>query len=44
MARSFYAECKRASNRALKEKLGVQLAYPTYRDGLRALFEGGEGR
>ncbi len=44
MARSFYAECKRASNRALRERLGVRLAYPTYREALRALFAAGEGR
>jgi nucleoside-diphosphate-sugar epimerase len=44
IARSFYAECKRASNRAMKEQLGVRLAYPTYREGLRALWEDGEGK
>jgi len=44
MARSFYAENKRASNRKLKQELGVQLAFPTYREGLRALWEAGEGR
>jgi nucleoside-diphosphate-sugar epimerase len=44
MARSFYAENKRASNRKLKEELGIQLAFPTYREGLRALWEAGEGR
>jgi len=37
MARSFYADSKRCSNRALKETLSVTLAYPTYREGLRAL-------
>ena len=42
MAASFYAECKRASNRALKETLGVRLAYPTYREGLAALWRAGE--
>jgi nucleoside-diphosphate-sugar epimerase len=44
MARSFYSECKRVSNRALKEKLGVTLAYPTYREALRALFAAGDGK
>ena len=39
MARSFYAESKRVSNRRLKEELGVTLAYPGYRDGLRAVLE-----
>ncbi|VFU09158.1 NAD-dependent epimerase/dehydratase [Methylocella tundrae] len=44
MTRSFYAENKRASNRKLKEELGVDLAYPTYRVGLEALWEAGKGR
>lgn len=38
MARSFYAECKRTSNALLRGELGVELAYPTYREGLRALL------
>jgi nucleoside-diphosphate-sugar epimerase len=37
MARSFYADNKRVSNRRLKERLGVTLRYPSYRDGLKAL-------
>jgi nucleoside-diphosphate-sugar epimerase len=37
MARSFYAESKRVSNRRIKEELGYRLIYPTYRDGLTAL-------
>jgi len=37
MARSFYADNKRVSNRRLKEALGVRLSYPSYRDGLAAL-------
>jgi nucleoside-diphosphate-sugar epimerase len=37
MARSFYGENKRVSNRALRELLGVTLAYPTYREGLATL-------
>jgi nucleoside-diphosphate-sugar epimerase len=44
MARSFYAANKRVRNRRLKEELGVSLAYPTYREGLRALLATGEGR
>ena len=36
MARSFYAESKRVSNRRIKERLGVRLAFPTYREGLPA--------
>jgi nucleoside-diphosphate-sugar epimerase len=44
MALSFYAESKRVKNAKLKGELGVRLRYPNYRDGLRALFESGEGR
>lgn len=44
MARSFYAESKQCRNDRIKERLGVRLTYPTYREGLRALFEAGEGR
>ena len=38
MARSFYAESKRVSNRRIKEDLGVRLIHPDYRHGLRALL------
>ena len=38
MALSFYADNKRVSNRRIKEELGVNLLYPGYRDGLRALL------
>ena len=44
MARSFWGETKRVSNRRLKRALGVRLLYPTYREGLAALAEAGEGR
>jgi len=44
MAQSFYAENRRVRNDKLKQTLGVRLAYPTYRDGLRALSSAGEGR
>ena len=37
MARSFYSENKRVSNKRLREVLGVELAYPTYREGIGAL-------
>ncbi|MDR0252202.1 MAG: NAD(P)-dependent oxidoreductase [Brucellaceae bacterium] len=42
MARSFYQECKRASNAALKAT-GYQLLYPDYRTGLEKLLQSGEG-
>ena len=38
MARSFYADNKRVSNRLIKDELGVELLYPDYRAGLRALL------
>ena len=40
MARSFYADNKRVSNRCLKTALGVRLLYPSYKEGLRALLRG----
>jgi nucleoside-diphosphate-sugar epimerase len=39
MARSFYGENKRVSNRLLKEDLGYALRYPTYREALAALWD-----
>lgn len=42
MARSFYQECKRASNAALKAT-GYTLRYPNYRTGLQKLHQNGEG-
>jgi nucleoside-diphosphate-sugar epimerase len=39
MARSFYGENKRVRNDRIKRELGVRLAYPTYREGLRAVLE-----
>ena len=44
MARSFYAECKRVRNARLREQLGVTLRYPTYREGLTALWKTGQWR
>ena len=41
MARSFYGDVKTVSNRRLHDELGVRLEYPTYREGLRALWESG---
>jgi nucleoside-diphosphate-sugar epimerase len=38
MAKSFYAESKRVSNRRIKSELGYRLVYPTYREGLAALL------
>lgn len=44
MARSFYATNNKISNARLKRDLGVELAYPTYREGLEQLWNAGEGR
>lgn len=44
MARSFYGDNKRVSNARIREELGVALAYPTYREGLAALYAAGEDR
>jgi nucleoside-diphosphate-sugar epimerase len=41
MARSFYSESKRCSNRRLRDVLGYQLRYPTYREGLKSLVSAG---
>ncbi len=38
MARSFYAESKRVRDDRIKRDLGVKLAYPTFREGLRGLL------
>jgi nucleoside-diphosphate-sugar epimerase len=38
MARSFYMENKRVRNTRIKDVLGVRLAFPTYREGLRSLI------
>ncbi len=40
MALSFWQDCRRVRNDKLKRVLGVTLDHPTYREGLRALFEG----
>jgi nucleoside-diphosphate-sugar epimerase len=44
MALSFYGESKRVRNEKLKRELGVRLRYPSYADGLSALFAAGELR
>jgi len=38
MARGFYRDNKRVSNRRIKQELGVSLAYPDYKAGLKALL------
>jgi dTDP-4-dehydrorhamnose reductase len=38
MGRSFYMSSRRVSNRRIHEELGLTLAYPTYREGLKSLL------
>ena len=38
MARSFYRDNKRVRNNRIKDELGVRLAWPTYREGLKGLL------
>ena len=42
MQRSFYGENKRVSNRRMKALLDLDLAFPTYREGIGALVAEGE--
>ncbi len=44
MARSFYGDNKRVANRRLRQALGIRLRYPTYREGLAALWRDGTWR
>ena len=38
MARSFYAESKKVRNDKIKTELGIDLLYPDYKSGLKALY------
>jgi nucleoside-diphosphate-sugar epimerase len=38
MAASFWSECRRIRNTKMKQTLGIQLKYPTYREGLQSIF------
>ncbi len=44
MARSFYAESKKVRNDLIKSELGVQLMYPDYKTGLKALLDAEKSR
>lgn len=37
MARSFYSDNKRVTNKAIREALGIELLYPSYREGLASI-------
>ena len=41
MAKSFWADNRMVNNERIKEELGVSLKYPTYREGLKAIFAAG---
>lgn len=41
MAASFYEENKRVRNARLRRELGVELEFPSYRQGLRAILDAG---
>ncbi|MEX6633312.1 SDR family oxidoreductase [Hyphococcus lacteus] len=44
MAKSFYADNKRVSNRRMKDALGIKLQYPTYREGLASILKNEQDR
>jgi nucleoside-diphosphate-sugar epimerase len=43
MAASFYVENKRVRNRLIKRALGFELVFPSYREGLKALYDAADG-
>ena len=44
MARSFYVDNKRVDNCRMKRLTGGELLFPTYREGLTALWSSGRCR
>jgi len=44
MARTFYGDNKRVSNRRIRDDLAVALSYPSYRDGLATMWKDGSWR
>ena len=40
MARSFYKEAKKVSNKKLKDELGYKLVFPSFKEGLLAIHKG----
>jgi hypothetical protein len=43
MARSFYRDSKRVSNRRIRDRLGARLEFADYRAGLRAILAAERG-
>ena len=44
MARSFYGDNKRVANARIRQELGIRLRFPSYREGLAALWRDGTWR
>lgn len=44
MARSFYGDNKRVANGRIRQELGISLRFPSYREGLSALWRDGTWR
>ena len=44
MARSFYGDNKRVANERIKQEFGLSLRFPTYREGLAAMWRDGTWR
>lgn len=42
MAKEFYTHNRRVSNAKMKQELLVKLTYPTYREGLKTLYDNGD--
>lgn len=40
MAKEFYNDNRRVSNKKIKEKLGITLKFPTFKEGINKLFDG----
>lgn len=38
MMKEFYKDSKKVSNKKMKNKLGIKLRYPTYKEGLNSIF------
>ena len=43
LAKTFWQDNRRVDNAKIKIELGVELLFPTYREGLEAIYKGGDG-
>jgi len=39
MARTFWQDNRRVCNAKIKDELGINLLYPTFREGLKAIYQ-----